>query len=189
MTTARRPSFGQRLAQLSTLQFALALSVGVHAALLAVRFVAPQGFERVFQDTPLEVILVNARSTEPPLKPQAIAQASLAGGGEAQEGRATSPLPPSALTEVGDALEDASRRIQTLQEQQTQLLAQIRRELAMLPPPDPQRDEGTPESRAAAEQRRQLLQMLAEIEKRINEANQRPKKRYVSPSTLSLIHI
>jgi len=160
----------------------------VHAVLLTVRFVDPEGFNRVFKDTPLEVILVNARSSEPPLKAQAIAQAALAGGGEAQAGRATSPLPPSALTEVGDSLEDARQQIQTLQEQQMQLLAQIRRELARLPPPDPQRDEGSPDARAQAEQRQQMLQMLAEIEKRINEANARPKKRYVSPSTSEAVY-
>jgi protein TonB len=177
-----------RLRQLSTLQVALLVSVGVHAALLAVRIVDPERFDRIFKDTPLEVILVNARSTEPPLKAQAIAQAALAGGGEANAGRATSPLPPSQTTVVGEAMEDASKRIQNLQEQQNQLLAQIRRNLATLPPPDPHEDEGNPQARAAAEQRRQLLQMLAEIEKRVNEANTRPKKRYVSPSTSEAVY-
>ncbi len=180
--------WSERLRRLTALHVALLISFGVHAVLLTVRFVDPEGFNRVFKDTPLEVILVNARSSEPPLKAQAIAQAALAGGGEAQAGRATSPLPPSALTEVGDSLEDARQQIQTLQEQQMQLLAQIRRELARLPPPDPQRDEGSPDARAQAEQRQQMLQMLAEIEKRINEANARPKKRYVSPSTSEAVY-
>ena len=97
-------------------------------------------------------------------------------------------MTPSALTEVGDSLEDASKKIQTLHEQQTQLLAQIRRELALLPPPDPQRDEGNPDARAAADQRRQLLRMLAEIEKRINEENARPKTRYISPATKEAVY-
>lgn len=180
--------WAERLRRLTALHVALLISFGVHAVLLTVRFVDPEGFNRVFKDTPLEVILVNARSTEPPLKAQAIAQAALAGGGEAQSGRATSPLPPSALTEVGDSLEDARQQIQSLQEQQMQLLAQIRRELARLPPPDPQRDEGSPDARAQAEQRQQMLQMLAEIEKRINDANARPKKRYVSPSTSEAVY-
>ena len=62
------------LKQLSTLQWALAVSVGVHALLLTVRFVDPEGFNRVFQDTPLEVILVNAKSDQRPDKAKAIAQ-------------------------------------------------------------------------------------------------------------------
>lgn len=167
----------------STLQVALAISLGVHAALLTVRFVDPEGFNRVFEDTPLEVILVNARSTEAPAKAQAIAQATLAGGGDVDKGRATSPLPPSALVEVGNAMEDAQKQVDALLEQQNRLLAQIRRELASLPPPDPQADAGNPQAQAQEDKRRQLLRMLAEIEKRINEENSRPKRRYISPST------
>jgi periplasmic protein TonB len=169
--------------RLSTLQIALLVSLGVHAALLTIRFVDPEGFNRIFADTPLEVILVNSRSGMPPDKPQAIAQANLAGGGEALQGRATSPLPPSAQLEIGDAAEDKRRMIDQLQQTQQQLLAQLRRELALLPPPDPQRDEGTPQERSQEEHRRQLVQLLAEIEKRISEENARPKKRYISPAT------
>lgn len=174
--------------RLSSLQIALLVSVAVHAALLTVRFVDPEGFNRVFQDTPLEVILVNARSTEAPVKAQAIAQARLAGGGDAEAGRATSPLPPSATVESGNASEDARRQIEQLQETQQQLLAQLRRELAVLPQPDPRRDAGTPEARAQEERRRQLIRMLAEIEKRVNEENARPKKRYISPATREEIY-
>jgi len=169
--------------KLSTLQIALIVSIGVHAALLGVRIVDPESFNRLFQDTPLEVILVNSRSGEPPEKAQAIAQAALAGGGEAAQGRATSPLPPSALIEVGDSNDEAHKRIEQLQETQQQLLAQIRRELALLPAPDPQREQGRPDEAAQEERRRQLVQLLAEIEKRINEENARPKKRYISPAT------
>ncbi|HEY3634924.1 MAG TPA: energy transducer TonB, partial [Caldimonas sp.] len=159
----------------STLQVALGVSLAVHGALLGVRFVDPDGFNRMFEDSPLEVILVNSRSGEAPDKAQAIAQASLAGGGDAAAGRATSPLPPSALTEIGDAQEDTRKRIEQLQQTQQQLLSQVRRELALLPPTDPLRDQGTPEEREQEDRRRQLIEMLAEIEKRINEENARPK--------------
>jgi protein TonB len=167
----------------STLQVALGVSIAVHAALLGVRFVDPAGFNRMFEDSPLEVILVNSRSGEAPEKAQAIAQASLAGGGEAASGRATSPLPPSAVTAIGDAHEDTRKQIEQLQQTQQQLLTQIRRELALLPPTDPMREQGTPEEREQEDRRRQLVEMLAAIEKRINEENARPKKRYISPAT------
>lgn len=170
------------LRKLSTLQIALIISLGLHGALLAVRIVDPEGFNRIFQDTPLEVVLVNSRSGQAPDKAQVIAQAALAGGGDADRGRATSPLPPSALVEVGDSDETARKQIEQLQETQQQLLAQVRRELALLPAPDPQRDEGNPQERAQEDKRRQLVQLLAEIEKRINEENARPKKRYISPA-------
>lgn len=173
------------LRSFSTLQIALGISIAVHAVLLTVRFVDPEGFNRIFQDTPLEVILVNAKTTEKPdpSKVQAIAQHTLAGGGDADKGRATTPLPASALTEMGDSPEDAQRKIEALQEQQMMLLAQVRRQLAALPPPDPKQAANTPEAQANEERRLQLFKLLAEIERRVNEQNARPKKRYISPAT------
>lgn len=168
--------------QFSTLQWALGVSIAVHAVLLTVRFVDPESFERIFEDTPLEVILVNAKSDEKPVKAQAIAQANLAGGGELETGRATSPLPPSALVAEGDSAEDTQRQVEAMQEQQTLLLAQIRSQLAALPPQEAKPAQ-TAQQIAREERRRQLTKLLAEIERRINEENARPKKRYISPAT------
>jgi protein TonB len=174
--------------RLSSLQWALGLSVAVHAGLLGFHTIDPRGFERVFRDTPLEVILVNARSADKPVQAQAIAQSSLAGGGDLASGRATSPLPATALSESGNASDEAHKRVDQLQDQQQQLLAQIRREMALLPPPDPRRETGTPTERDQEERRRQLLKLLAEIEKRINDENARPRKRYISPATREGAH-
>ena len=171
------------LKTLSTLQIALGVSLGVHAVVLTVRFVDPESFNRVFQDTPLEVILVNTKTNERPVKAQAISQTNLAGGGNVEKGRATSPLPPSALIEMGDSAEDARRKVEALQEQQMVMLAQVKRMLAALPPPDPKLPGSDPDAIAREQRRRQLVNLLAEIERRINEENARPKKRYISPST------
>jgi protein TonB len=155
----------------------------VHAVLLTVRFVDPESFNRVFEDTPLEVILVNARSNERPDKARAIAQASLAGGGESATGRATSPLPASTLTNLGDTQEqEPSHKLQALHEQQNLMLAQIKNRLAAMPPPDPQQLANKAEQVERDEKHRQLVNLLAEIERRINRENSRPKKRYISPS-------
>jgi protein TonB len=172
-----------QLRSLSALQIALSISVTVHAGLLAFRFVDPEGFNRVFEDSPLEVILVNANTNERPDKAHAIAQASLAGGGDAQQGRATSPLPPSALTEIGDSPEDMQRQAEMqLLQQQTLLLAQKREELLALKPPELSQSSKT-DVAAFEEKRRQQLKLLAEIDRRIQEENARPRKRYVTPST------
>ena len=178
------------LRSLSTLQLALGVSVLLHAAVLSVRFIDPEGFNRVFEDTPLEVILVNARSSERPDedKAQAMAQFALAGGGEAAQGRATSPLPYSALTSIGNDFEEAQRKMDAMQEQQTQLLAQLRKQIAALPPPDPRAARPNAEQSAQDDRRRQLVKLLAEIEKRINEENARPKKRYISPATRDAVY-
>ncbi len=72
----------KRQAPHRTLLWALGISLVLHVALLTLRFAAPQTFNRIFQDTPLEVVLVNARSNERPQDAQALAQVSLAGGGQ-----------------------------------------------------------------------------------------------------------
>ena len=188
MSPLRPSTMHQSTMHLSTMQWALLVSLGVHAAALTWRVVDPQAFNRVFEDTPLEVVLVNARSQDQPARAQAIAQAALAGGGEADKGRATSPLPPATQMELGDAPADARRRIDRLRQEQQQLLAQIRREMAALPPPDPARDDGDPAHAEHEERARQLLRQLAEIERRINQDSVRPKKRYISPATREAVY-
>ena len=171
---------------LSTLQWALGLSVLLHAALLTVRFVDPEGFRRLFQETTLDVVLVNAESDQKPDKAQAIAQSSLAGGGEAAATRlASTPLAPSPPAAPGDApVTENQRRIDAMLEQQEQLLAQVRQQLASLPQLDPRKLSADPEARAQEERRQQLARLLAAIEKRVEEENSRPRKRYLSPATL-----
>ena len=168
---------------MSLLQICLGVSALLHIGLFSFRLVDPEGFNRTFKDTPLEVILVNAGSEAAPDKAQALAQQNLAGGGEST-GRATSPLPPSTETETGDAMEQTARMIEQMQQEQQQLLTQVRNELSALPPPQPRAKAETDQTRADEERRRQLTKLLAEIEKRIREENERPKKRYISPATM-----
>jgi protein TonB len=177
------------LRSLSTLQWALGVSLAVHAVLLSVRFVNPEAFHRAFKDTPLEVILVNARSQDHSEKAQAIAQANLAGGGDALQGLATSPTPSDMMTYQGQDNEDAlQHQISALEEQQRQILTQIRGSIAALARANSQ--PGTPTSVPAQQTRkeRQLMQLLAEIERRVQLENARPKKHYVSPSTREAVY-
>ena len=165
-----------------TLQWALCVSLAVHAGLLTVRFVDPEAFHRVFQETPLDVILVNAKSRDKPLKAQAVAQANLQGGGDGARERATSPLPPAPTSADGEALEHSKHKLDASQELQTMLLAQLRQQLASLPLSVPKEASNAAEQ-ARTETHRQMTRSLAEIERRINEENARPRKRYISPST------
>lgn len=170
--------------RLSLLQKTLLVSVLIHAVLLTIRFVDPDRFDKFFKDTPLDVILVNANSDEKPLKAQAIAQANLAGGGDADKGRATSPLPPSPTSELGDALQETRRMIENMQEEQRKLLSLVKNELVAMPPPQPKFKGDPGESQADQDRRRQLVDALAEIERRIKVENARPRKRYISPATM-----
>ena len=173
-----------RLRQLSTLQIALIVSVLLHAALLTLRVADPERFNRMFDSGALDVVLVNTSSAEKPDKAQAIAQTSLAGGGNTPRARASSPL-PSALESV-DSVESGSQQQQLLRElqaRQTQLLAQVKAMLAAPAPNYSTRSISATEQAQEIERRQQLIKMLAQIERRIQADNDLPRKRYISPAT------
>jgi protein TonB len=177
-----------KLSSFSTLQLALGASIAVHATLLTVRLADPGAFKRVMQDSALEVILVNANPQERPDKAQAIAQVAMAGGGEAERGRAKSPLPPALLNVDGeDKTQEQERQLRQLQEQQN-LLLNVKRMLSSLPPSQPQQQTLTPEQAQREQKQKQLVKLLAEIERRISLENARPKKRYISPATREAVY-
>lgn len=166
------------------LMWTLGLSLLIHLSLLTLRLAAPEAYNRVFKDTPLEITLVNARSQTLPEQPQALAQAQLSGGGD---GRPTielssSPMVAQNLESDGDAISPAEQQILSLKMQQTMLLSVLRQELTLLE----QALQGAAPSdeKTRKEQRRQLLsRQLAQIEQRIQSSQSGPRKRYISPAT------
>ncbi|HEX7648877.1 MAG TPA: TonB C-terminal domain-containing protein [Noviherbaspirillum sp.] len=168
-----------------TLSYAIAVSVLLHGALLAVRFAAPDSFRFKPADPGLEVILVNAKHDRAPVKADALAQANLDGGGNAAAGRSKSPLPDMRRNEDGDGLKAIQRRIEEL-EQQQRVLAQVNKKnrLRSQPVRDNVKQQVQPtDGRDEVESSRELLRREAEISKRIEDENKRPRKTFISPST------
>jgi protein TonB len=163
---------------------AIAVSVVAHAALLAVRFVAPDAFRLEPADPGLEVILVNAKHAKRPIKADALAQANLDGGGQAEAGRSKSPLPDMRKSEDGDSIKAAQRRIAELQEIQQNLLTRAR-ESKFNAAPVTEKDKPDPTRTGAdlIESSKAIARAAAEINTRIEDENKRPKKTYITPST------
>ena len=166
------------------LMIAIACSVLAHAALLAIRFAAPDAFRLQPADPGLEVILVNAKHARAPVKAEALAQANLDGGGNADAGRAQSPLPDLRKVENGDSIKALQRRIAELEQQQNSVLTRVaksqfnRTPVAEQDKPDPQRTGAD-----NVDSTKEIARMTAEITQRINDENKRPKKTFISPST------
>jgi protein TonB len=162
---------------------AFAVSVLLHAGVLAVRFVDPEFLRVRSTDPPLEIILVNAKSEARPSKPEALAQANLDGGGANEFGRRTSPLPDSFQMRDGDTLESARRMVERLEVEQKKLLAQVSN--SDLAQPEALRDARLPqpESGSSEESKQQLARMQAAIEKQISDYQKRPRKHHFMPST------
>jgi protein TonB len=68
------------------------------------------------------------------------------------------------------------------------LLTQVRQQIAQLPPIDPKASADTPQAAEQERKRQALLNMLAKIEKRIQEENARPRKHYISPATREAVY-
>jgi protein TonB len=164
------------------LMAAFAVSIGLHAGALAIRFVDPELLRLRSTAPPLEIILVNARSESAPSKAEALAQANLDGGGANEHGRRSSPLPNTFEVRDGDSLESARKVVERLEEEQKKLLAQLK-------PGDqaqttPARDVKPLKADvgSADETRQRLARMQAEIAKQISDYQKRPRKHHFMPS-------
>jgi protein TonB len=160
---------------------ALVFSIGVHAVVLAIRFVDPQVLHQIAASPPLEIILVNARSQRAPAAAQAHAQVNLEGGGANEEGRRTSPLPASARSTDGDALAAAQLEVERLEQEQRKLLAAYQKSKTLFNA-DARAEQAANRSEAR-EARQPLARMQAEIDKEISDYQKRPRVHHFMPST------
>jgi periplasmic protein TonB len=165
---------------------ALGLSLALHASLLAMHFTSPAGQRSKSNNTQLEVVLVNAKSRERPLKADVLAQANLNRGGTVEERRrAKTPLPVVQPPKPGKDLADAQRRQQSLEAKQQELLAQTRPTPAKVPTPAPERQQGEdqpgarPSGRDLADLELAAMRLQAQIARQIEEYQQRPRKKFI----------
>jgi protein TonB len=184
MDVAEDPTSLQSLLADKVLVMALTVSIGLHITVLAIRFVDPEFLRVRASDPPLDIILVNAKSEARPGKAEALAQANLDGGGSHERGRRTSPLPNSFEVRDGDALDEARKSVQQLEEEQRRLLASLKESLQLRPAPVREAPADAAEAGAADEEtRQQLMRAQAEISKQISEYQKRPRKHHYMPST------
>ncbi len=171
--------------QNQNLSTALTVSaLGHFIILVGIGIAAPDTFKLKPTDPGLEVILVNGKHDRKPVHAEALAQADLDGGGNADDGRAKSPLPDMHKSEEGDALE-VKRRIAELEQQQDKLLSQANTKtpLTVSPdknmPDDPDKVDGTDKT----DSNKVISRQIAEIAKNVEDYNKRPRKTQITPST------
>ena len=163
---------------------AVGLSLALHAVLLSLHFRMPDNrWQR--SNTPLEVVLVNAKTRERPAKADVLAQANLNRGGTVEERRrARTPLPVTEPREPGKDLADAQRRQRSLEARQEELLAQARQAQVRVPPPAP-RHQGAEEpatqlsGRDLADLSLAAMRLQAQIDRQIQEYQERPRRKFI----------
>jgi len=165
---------------------ALSFSVVLHAILISVHFKFPDSLRWKSANAPLEVVLVNAKTKQKPSKADVLAQANLDRGGNVdQDRRAKTPLPVVEPRQPGKDLADAQRRVQQLEAQQRQLLAQARearaRVAAEAPKQAPAEEPAVaqPSGRDLADLALAALRLQAQIDKQVEEYQKRPRKKFI----------
>jgi len=182
----RRPDFWVGLDRQSrALYGAIAASVVLHAVLLAVHFRYPDALRWNSANQPLEVVLVNARTKEKPVLADVLAQANLDRGGNTDEPRrAKTPLPVTRPHVPGRDLAQAQRRVRRLEEQQRRLLAKATASrLAVAPETEHKAPAEQPKPQISGRDLADLslaaMQLQAQIDRRIEEYQKRPRKKFI----------
>lgn len=167
---------------------ALIFSVLTHIALIAIHFSTPPSIRPKTANSPIEVMLVNAKSNSKPVKADALAQVNLNGGGEHDRNEGSTPQPPTPIAEPSDAFMVAQRRLQALEEEQKKLLRDIKQNLHKVRPVLP--SDNTPQAEQTPnhgfdpiDSIKQIANQLSVIENSINDYNKRPRRHYFSPTT------
>jgi protein TonB len=167
------------------LAIAIGTSLVFHAILLMIQFVAPESLRLKPFDAGLAVILVNAKQDAAPLQADALAQANLDGGGNAESGRARSPLPSSANVADGALMEMQKQRVAELEKMQRKLLTQLAARSDEASPVGDMPDKPQLEGRhiRSVEQIQSMARREAEIARDVADYNKRPQKTQLTPST------
>ncbi len=162
----------------------MGISILLHGLLLSFHFRFPDAL-RSASTQPLEVILVNAKTTEKPVKAQALAQSNLDGGGNTdQERRAKTPTPVTKAPHRGKDLADAQRRVQELEAQQERLLAAAKSATNSIPAElpkqkSPEEAQPQPSGRDLRELALAAMKLQGQIDRRHEEYQKRPRKQFL----------
>ena len=167
------------------LAVALGVSIALHAVAMAVHFKSPDTLRWKSASQPLEVVLVNARTREKPVKAEVLAQANLDRGGNVdQNRRAKTPLPVTNPRKPGRDLAQAQKRVRELEAQQQRMLAQAREARTQIPVEAP-RPAPAPEAapkpsgRDLADLSLAAMRLQAQIDRQVQEYQKRPRKKFI----------
>jgi protein TonB len=128
-------------------------------------------------------VLVNAKTKQSPLNPDALAQVNLAGGGNTDEDRRLkSPLPASSKSQAGNEEAALQARVAQLEQQAKALLAQLKPDGQIVEQPQaapPAPEQPVIDTTQLNQQAREMAQLQARISQQWDEYQKRPKRAFV----------
>lgn len=160
---------------------ALSLSVAMHILVFSIQFKST-GQREHSAAAQLEVVLVNSKTLSKPSKAEFLAQANLDGGGNTDAvRRARTPLPVlpnSAQTELSVAAE----KVAALEQQNKQLLTQLKSQQAIIldpPKTDQSNNAELPPTNELQQKVLEALRLEAAIAREHQAYQQRPKRKFI----------
>jgi len=186
LDTLARAKRGDRTAQDRLMFAALGISFFAHSILFAIRFVVSEERAPAISP-PLEVVLVNAKSSTKPYKAELLAQHNLDGGGNTDaKRRAKTPLPVLPRESQNTELSVATQRQQALEQQARQMLAQAKAPSSVTI--EPRKAEAPdaaqlPSAQELMQRTLEALKLEAQIAKEMEAYQQRPKRRFLGART------
>jgi periplasmic protein TonB len=165
------------------LTWTLMASIALHAIVLSIHFELPKLFSKPPETPPLEVSLVNAKTTSKPTKADFLAQANLDGGGNTDsKRRLSSPLPRAATDAAQMQIALAQEQVQALERETRELMRQLKSKSAMAnqrEASESARVEAATAMKQLSEKALELQRLEAEIARQFDAYQQRPKKRHI----------
>jgi protein TonB len=172
---------------------ALGVSLVAHAAALMLHFSYPDASLLKNMSQPLEVVLVNSKSSSRPVKPTALAQADLDGGGNTEQAlRAKTNLPALPDMPADAQLELSAKRVQQLEQEARRLMAKLNEEGSAVNPTTAPVDalmqaELEKLDEVGADQTR-IARLEAEIARQWQAYQELPKRRFVGARTHGVVY-
>jgi protein TonB len=167
----------------SALTVALAASITIHAVILAARFSFSDLRKAGDRGPALEVVLVNAKSTQKPAMADVLAQASLDGGGNTDANRrAKTPLPIPPKSNPANDIAMAAQKAEALERRAQDLMTQLKSGVsAPVVPPAEEVPEKPPTTPIADLSQRTLevMRLEAQIARDLDTYQKLPKRRQV----------
>ena len=159
-------------------------SILLHLFVLAIKF---SPFDLTTLDRngpPLEVALVNAKSTTKPTKAEILAQAHLDGGGNTDANRhAKTPLPVLPHDNATTDLSVATQKVQELEKQAKEMVTQLRAPASVAPavakPTDAKEMPELPSATEVMQRTLEAVRLEAQIAKEMEAYEKRPKRHFV----------
>jgi protein TonB len=177
----------EKFGLVASMQVAVIASIAFHTvAIVGLGFSLPSILRDVAPHNALEVVLVNSRSANRPVKADALAQANLDGGGNTDKKlRASTPLPALDPREPTPDLKAAQERQKQLEAEARELLVRLKSQTAVSPREQPasgQKAE-TAEARDLIERSLELERREAQIRQQYQAYQERPRRTFIGART------